>query len=265
MIRLVRRCGMMVLLVASALVSRPAVAAPIPIPNGSFESPSVPAVYPYVSLYIDNWQREPVPAYWTAPKPLGLGATAQNWHDTVGLYLNMPFDGNGDPAPIIDNLDGAQGVFMFPWPGQGLWQVLGATFEAGQSYHLSALVQGGGTLPLGVPMEIRLFYLDAEGHHVPVGATQILNTNPPNTKIVHFPEYDLDIPTVLPGDAWAGENIGVELISTAGMEVFATLGYQQWEFDYVQLTATPEPATMALLAAGAGLLWARRRRAAARK
>jgi hypothetical protein len=247
------RLAVAVLMVASVMAV-PAVSAPITVPNHSFESPAVPNTFPYVSLGIDEWQRMPVPEYWT-----NWGYSSTDWNNTVGLFLNVPFDGNGNPADPIDNVDGQQAVFMFPWPGQGLWQILDATFEVGQSYRLTALVQGGGTMPLGVPMEIRLFFLDGKGDDVKVGAQEVLNINPPNTKIVHFPEYHLDIPTVQAGDAWAGKPIGVELISTSGLEVFDTFGYQQWEFDNIRLTAAPEPASVALLAAGLGAVLARRR------
>jgi hypothetical protein len=240
-----------------ALLALPALSSAVTVPNGSFESPSIPNLFPYVSLAIDNWQRESAPDYWTA----GFGYSTADWNNCTGAFLNLPFDGQGNPAPPIDNVDGTQAVFMFPWPGQGLWQNLDATFEVGKSYQLTVSVQGGGTMPLNVPLEIRLFYEDVMGNHAAVGNKEILNTNPPNTKVIHLPEYTLDVPIVMANDLWAGENIGVEIISTAGMDVFNTPGYQQWEFDNVRLTAVPEPGSIALLAVGLGVFMARRWRA----
>ena len=203
-----------------SLLASPARSEVITVPNGSFESPTVPYLFPFVSLDIDHWQREPAPDYWT----VGFKYDAADWNHCAGTYLNVPFDGQGNPAAPIDNVDGSQAVFMFPWPGQGLWQTLDATFEVGRSYHLTGNAQGGGPMPLNVPMEIRLFYEDATGKHVAVGSQEILNTNPPNTKVAHLPDHTLDVPAVAANDLWAGKNIGVEIISTAGMDVFNTSG-----------------------------------------
>lgn len=241
--------------VVALAAAKTLIAGSIYIPNHSFESPVVPYVFPYVSLIIGDWQREPAPAYWTQ-----LGYTVGDWNQCSGTFINTPFDGQGNPAPLIDNLDGNQAAFMFPWPGQGLWQTLSAEYKVGMSYHLTVGIQGGGTMLLDVPMEIRLFYEDAGGNRLTVGAMEILNTNPPNTKVTHLPEYTLIVPEVAATDAWAGRPIGVEIISTAGMEVFQTFGYQQWEFDNVRLTEVPEPASALLLTAGLWAVLARKRR-----
>jgi len=64
----------------------------------------------------------------------------------------------------------------------------------------------------------------------------------------HFTDYQLDIPTVLAGDAWAGENIGVQLISTVGFEDAG--GF--WNMDHVRLTSVSEAVTLNLLSPNGG-------------
>ena len=232
-------------LVVLPLLASPVLSAPIAIPNASFESPYVDMVSPYATSSISDWQKAPVPAWWT-----GAGYSAQQWTDSAGVFVNVPFQ-------PIDNVDGRQAAFMFSPPGYELYQDLAATFVAGQSYHLTVGIQGGGYgMQLGVPMEIRLYYRDGDGNRVTIGATEATNTN--GTGVMnHFTDYVLDIPTVAAGDPWAGKNIGVQLISTASFDNSG--GF--WNIDNVRLEAVPEPASIALLTAGLGMVLARRRRA----
>jgi hypothetical protein len=241
---MVRKCEMVFLLVVVVLMARPAASAPIAIPNGSFESPYADMVSPYATSSISDWQKAPVPAWWT-----GYGYSAQQWTDSAGVFVNVPF------API-DNVDERQAAFMFSPPGYELFQDLtAATFEVSQSYHLTVGIEGGGYGMLaGVPMEIRLYYRDAGDNRVTVGAKVATNTNTTGV-LLHFTDYQLDIPAVAASDPWAGKNIGVQLISTAD---FTNSG-GFWNIDNVRLTATPEPASLALLAIGAGVLAVRRR------
>jgi hypothetical protein len=242
----IRKSMVLFVLAVVSLSAVPAWSATINVPNGSFETPYVDMVSPYATSVISDWQKAPVPAWWT-----GAGYSAQQWTDSIGVFVNVPF------API-DNVDGRQGAFMFAPPGCELFQDLTDTFHVGQSYHLTVGIEGGGYgMQAGVPMEIRLYYRDAGSNRVTVGASVASNTNTTGN-LTHLTDYQLDIPTVTAGDAWAGKNIGVQLISTADF----TNGGGYWDIDNVRLTATPEPATMMLMAAGAGILWARRRRAA---
>jgi len=215
----------------------------INIPNGSFEAPYVDMVSPYATSSISDWQKAPVPAWWT-----GAGYSEQQWIDSAGVFVNVPFQ-------PVDNVDGRQAAFMFSPPGCELFQDLAAVFEIGQSYTLTVGVEGGGYgMKLGVPMDIRLYYRDDTGNRITVGATEIINTNGSGV-MSHLTDYQLDIPTVMANDAWAGKNIGVQLISTAGFEISG--GF--WNIDNVRLISIPEPISLNLLALGTLVL--RRRQA----
>lgn len=203
----------------------------ISIPNGSFEDPYLEMEEPFAAASISDWQKAPVPQWW-----LGMGYTEQDWLNSGGVFVNVPF------API-DNVDGRQAAFLFSPPGYELFQDLAAVFEIGQSYTLTVGIEGGGYgMKLGVPMEIRLYYRDDTGNRITVGATEVINTNDSGV-MSHFTDYQLDIPTVLAGDAWAGENIGVQLISTVGFEDAG--GF--WNIDHVRLTSVSEAVTLNLL------------------
>lgn len=94
-------------------------------------------------------------------------------------------------------------------------------------------------MPLGVPLELRLYYRDEEGDRVTIGAVEVLNTtdeSQPHAK--HLDDWQLRIPPVLAGDPWAGENIGVQIVSTVPFE--SARGF--WRVDNVRLTSVSVPA-----------------------
>jgi hypothetical protein len=228
-------------------------AAVIEVPNGSFESPYLPMEAPYATSDISDWQKAPAPGWW-----LGYGYSAQQWAETAGVFVSVP-------ASPIDNIDGRQAAFLFATPDVELFQDLDVQFEVGQAYDLVVAMQGGGnptyTPPMraGVTLEIRLYYRDDSQNRVAVGSTVVTNPED-NYTITNLSDYQLHVPAVTAQDAWAGRNIGVQLISTLTLaDLAAGKAGGFWDIDNVRLSAVPEPTSLALLALGVlGLL--RRRR-----
>lgn len=70
-----------------------------------------------------------------------------------------------------------------------------------------------------------------------VAATAITNSLdrfPTNT---HFIDFTVSVPTVQAGDAWAGQNLGIRLLSTVSTNLEG--GY--WDLDNVQLSSFMTP------------------------
>jgi len=205
------------------------------IPNGSFESP----VTSYVDTRIDSWQKTPVPFWYNE-------ATNGPWDNLVGLFLNTPL---GD-AQHIDNCDGNQAIWLFAYPQVGLFQDFNSTdwsnstpthafnaqFEAGKSYDLTVgAIGGGGGMLSNATMQISLYYRDAASNMVTVAATTITNTLDVFSNETHLIDFRVNVPTVSASNAWAGQHIGVAIMSTVGFDLAG--GY--WDLDNVRLTETP--------------------------
>jgi hypothetical protein len=199
-------------------------AAPIYIPNASFELPKTT----FVSIDIDSWQKPPKP--WWYDESGGYF-----WSQLTGVFLNVA---PTDPTHI-DNCDGNQAVWLFAVPQVELFQDLTATFEVGQSYHLTVgIIGGGGNMKDDVPIEIRLYYRDAENNEVTVGATAFTYDSDAGY-VMHFNDVRLDIPRVTGADPWAGKNIGVQFVSTltlADLDPDTGRAGGYWDLDNVRLT-----------------------------
>ena len=216
-----------VMLAAGARI--PAYAGVIYIPNASFESPETT----FASANIDSWQKSAKP-WWYDESGDFL------WSQLMGVFLNVP----ATEPEHIDNCDGKQAVWLFAVPEVELFQDLTATFEVGQSYHLTVgIFGGGGNMKDDVPIEIRLYYRDVENNKVTVGATTF--TYEWDTGYVHhFNDVQLVIPQVTSIDSWAGKNIGVQLVSTLTLgdldpNTGRAGGY--WALDNVRLKTLPWP------------------------
>ena len=231
-------------LLAIGLASGPAQAAGIPVPNGSFESPTPTPPSP-VATDVDFWQDEPQPIWFD---PDGFGFT---WDQTTGAFPNPP---EGNPGRIT-NMDGAQGGYILALPGTGMSQELDATYEVGLSYTLTVGMASSSSQPLleGNTFELSLYYLDALDALVTVASTPITYSITEFPTLTEFVDFTVNLGEVQGGDAWAGENIGIRLLSTSGTGA-------AWDLDNVRLQAIPEPGTWGLLALGlgAGLAYQRR-------
>jgi hypothetical protein len=84
----------------------------------------------------------------------------------------------------------------------------------------------------GVPIQIGLYYRDAENKKVPV-ATTTFTYDKDIDYVKHLNDVQLDIAPVTVSDLWARKNIGVQMVSTLADYGMAG-GY--WVLDNVRLT-----------------------------
>ena len=131
---------------------------------------------------------------------------------------------------------------MFAVPEVELFQELVDTFEIGQSYHLTvAIFGGGGGMKDDVPIDVCLYYRDAEDNRVTI-ATTTFTYDADAGYIKHFIDVRVDVPPVTAGDPWAGKSIGIQFISALTLadldpETGRAGGY--WDLDNVRLTKSP--------------------------
>lgn len=226
-------------LAMGALASRSEAQTSISIPNYSFENPSTT----FVSTIIDSWQKSPQPVDFT---PVGF-----TWDQVTGIFANNP------GSSYITNADGSQVGYIFADPGAGLFQQLTTAYQAGNTYKLTVGIvgQGGGILD-GATLELQLYYL------TPGGVMSVLADTTVTENSTNFPDHVTEVnfsatlPTVQATDAWNGQPIGIQLISSTTAANAG--GY--WDVDNVQLVATPEPGSATLLVCGGLALLCRRPR-----
>jgi hypothetical protein len=220
--------------------------ASIPIPNGSFESPTPPPGFP-VSIQIDDWQKSTQPDWYDPSSGIG-------WEQLSGLFPNTP-TGSADH---IENMDGNQAAYMFALPEVALFQELTATYEVGMSYELTVGILGTGGMTEPSSFALSLYYLDDAEQSVSIATTPIEFSPAAFPDANHLVDYQVNLVEVEMDDDWAGREIGIRLASTSG----SGAGY--WDLDQVRLVAVPEPSGIGLLALGLGGLafkgWHARRR-----
>lgn len=199
-------------------------AGPVAIPNGSFESPRTD----FVDTRVDSWQKSPKPAWWDEQ---AYGP----WDQLVGVFANVPPE---DPRHI-DNCDGQQAIWVFANPEVGLFQELAARFEVGRAYELTVGLFVGPAYPMapGATLELNLYYRDAASNRVVVAATVVTNTASVLSNVAHhLVDFHVVVPPVRASAAWAGQPIGVAILSTVSEPAG---GY--WVLDNVRLTETQAP------------------------
>jgi len=213
------------------------IAGPIDVPNASFELP----VTPYVSIVIDSWQKSPKPDWYVEEGGF-------LWSQLIGAFKNQPTNA----VDYIDNMDGDQATWLFAVPEVALFQdymsvggvntepghEFDAAYEAGKSYCLTVgVIGGGGGMLEGVPLQVGLYYRDAASNRVMVASTTVLHSFAVFTNTAHFVNFTLNLSTVRASDAWAGEHIGIECLSTVSTNMEG--GY--WDLDHVRLVEVAEP------------------------
>ncbi len=216
-------------------------AALLTIPNASFELPATG----YASPLVESWQKSPKPD-WYVDDGIFL------WSQLIGAFRNQA---PNDPTHI-DNCDGNQALWLFVVPEVALFQdydsvdwndtapthAFDARFEPGKAYQFTVgVIGGGGGMLEGVTLELSLYYRDNASNRVTVAATAITNTAslfPTNT---HLVDFRVNVPQVTASDAWAGRNIGVQIMST----VTTNLQGGYWDLDHVRLEAIQGPILVA--------------------
>ncbi len=229
------------LLVAATVGIGAVRAAEISVPNGSFESPATE----FVDIRLDSWQKTPKPDWFDE-------SGGQLWDQLTGLYLNLPA---GDPGRI-ENCDGNQAVWIFAVPQAGFFQdyestdwsstsplhAFDARYEAGKSYQLTVgVLGGGGNMQAGASLLVELYYRDGSSNQVSVAATTFVYAPPPVPGAKRFVDVTVEVPAVPAGAPWAGQHIGIRLLST----IDPSLAGGFWDVDNVRLDAFGEPVLLA--------------------
>jgi len=203
------------------------------VPNGSFETPTTTYAWPP----IDFWQKTPKPADFDESQ-------GYPWAAEVGLFLNNPA---GSPDYIV-NCDLRQALFLFSYPGVGLFQDydsigdtssqpdrrLDVRFEPNHSYRLTVGIIGGPGSQLrdGTTLQLELYYRDGGTNLVTVASNVIAHSTTTFPDHTQFRDFSVESRVVTVGDPWAGKHLGIRLLSTTSHDLLG--GY--WDLDNVRLT-----------------------------
>jgi len=221
-----------------------ALAGNISVPNNSFESPATG----FVSININSWQKTPKPDWYDD------GGGIYLWEQLTGIFKNTPTNS----ADHIDNCDSNQVMWLFVVPEVGLFQDydsvdwndpapthdFDALYEVGKSYQLTVGIIGtGGGMQQGTTLELSLYYRDGPSNKVAVASTSVTNLSSIFSNNTHLIDFTVNVPTVQAGDAWAGEHIGIQILSTVSTNLQG--GY--WDLDNVRLTSFQSPVLLSPL------------------
>lgn len=222
-------------------------AASITVPNSSFESPATL----YVDVNVGSWEKSPRPAWY-------IEAGGFFWTQLTGTFKN-PAPGSFDH---IENCDGAQALWLFAVPEAGLFQdyesqdtnspapphEFNAMFTIGRAYALTAgVIGGGGGMSNGASIAISFYYRNAASNRVQIASTTVRHSSAVFPDRNHFVDFRVSLPTVQATDAWAGQHIGISILST----VTTNLQGGYWDLDNVRLSESIAPVLEAtILASG---------------
>jgi hypothetical protein len=201
------------------------------VPNYSFASPDIGTNSPYAAPVLEAWQESAQPS-WYSPSNFDNSP----WSYLAGTFYNLPdfTNSSGTNATFIDNCVGDQAAFVQAIPQVAILQSLQATFNVGKTYTLTVgLIGGGGGMPDGSTFQLSLYYLDGT-NMVTVAAATVTNTPanfPANT---HFVDFQVQTQGVVATNAWAGQNIGIQLLATPDFDDPAGWG-GYWDVGNVRL------------------------------
>jgi hypothetical protein len=249
------RGSLLAVLVVVSLCAAPAMSAPVFVANPSFETPS--GATPFgVSTYIENWTTYGDQLFdtYTGGGPCSSG---------TGVFPNV----NPDNSVNFSNANLNQVAYIFTKSSiagnrDGLEQILAATYEAGKSYKFQIDVGLAGANPGATePFTFNLFYYNpaTPTARTIVGGRTIYNDAVTPLSKTQLTTLEVLTPILDAADAAVGKQIGIEMYTALGSDTSVVAG-KQYIFDNVQLTQTPEPATLTALAAGVAWLVGRRSR-----
>ena len=195
-----------VLIVMGLWIVTPARSALIPIKNASFEAPLVDP---------NGFGALPVVDGWTELDLDVLGST------NTGVFANTA----ADSPDHVANADGDQLAFLGSELGNGLQQMLSATYKVGCDYRLTVGVGVSMRFPPSViepvdTIELVLYYLDETESVVDIASATVVATGLSTTQLEVF---SMVLPTVSSDEAWAGLPIGVAIHATGVAGGFWTL------------------------------------------
>ncbi|MGP8240125.1 MAG: hypothetical protein ACLQVW_32580 [Limisphaerales bacterium] len=181
---------------------------------------------------MDSWEQSPQPSWYV---PANFGGSP--WAYLVGTFYNLPNFTNSvaTNTTYIDNCDGIQAAFLFAIPQVAIFQDINATFNAGKTYTLTVgLIGGGGNMAVGSTFQLSLYYRDASSNMVTVAATTVTNTAANFPTDTHLVDFQVQVPGVEATNAWAGKNIGIQLLATPDFNNPEQWG-GYWDVDNVRL------------------------------
>jgi hypothetical protein len=131
------------------------------------------------------------------------------------------------------------------WSNVAPTHAFNTTFDVSKSYTLTVGVIGGTnlTIPMqeGTALVLSMYYRNSTSNMVTVAATSITNSGAVFGSGTHFLDYQVQVPTVKASDPWAGQHIGVQLLSAVGPGLEG--GY--WDLDNVRLVSSGPPTLLA--------------------
>jgi len=219
-------------------VSGSLAATTIGVPNASFESPNVP----FPSPNFNSWQKTPKPDWYDD------GGGAFLWTQQIGAFKNTTIGSSNH----IDNCDGLQALWLFATPEVCLFQDydsmdwndvvpshdFNAEYAPGKSYRLTVGVIGtGGNMLQGATLDLSLYYRDASSNRIVIAATTLTNSYDVFSNNTHFVDCHVTVLNVKASDAWSGQKIGIQFLSTVSTNLQG--GY--WDLDNVRLVSTLVP------------------------
>jgi hypothetical protein len=103
----------------------------------------------------------------------------------------------------------------------------------------------------GVTLKLLLYYRDAQSNRVELASTVVTNNTTIFPTVTHLIDFTVESPLVSTNDAWAGQHLGVALLSNVGFDLQG--GY--WDLDNVRLSIVePAPLQLSIANAGSGIM-----------